>query len=65
MKIPDTTVAVGAGVVGGGGLGLQAVMDGMSFALLAGNLILVTLIIAYTGYRFWKAIAAGREPPGD
>ncbi len=65
MKIPDTTVVVVAGGVGGGGLGLQAVMDGMSFALLAGNLILVALIIAYTGYRFWRAIVATRKPPGD
>lgn len=65
MKIQDTTVVVGAGVVGGGGLTLQAVMDGMSFALLAGNLILVAIGIVYACYRFWRTVAVGREPPGD
>lgn len=68
MKIQDTAVVVGGGVVGGGGLTLQAVHDGMSFALLAGNLVLVALIIVYTGYRFWRTIAVARkppEPPGD
>ena len=61
MKIPDTTVAVGATIAGSGSLTLQAVVDGMSFALLAGNLILVILGIAYAGYRFWRAITTARK----
>ena len=65
IKIPDTAVGYGAGTLGGGGLTIQAVMDGMSFVLLAGNLILVTVGIVFTCFRLWKSIIAARKPPGD
>lgn len=66
IKIPNIAVPVVAGTIGGGGLTLQAVMEGMSFALLAGNLVLVTIGIVFTCYKFWKSILNARKPPpGD
>ena len=48
----DTLVGVATISVGGGGLTLQAVMEGMSLTLLALNIVLTISGIAWLGYRY-------------
>ena len=52
MITKDTTVGVITASVGSGGLTIQAVMEGMSFTLLALNIVLAIGGIAWLGYRY-------------
>ena len=51
-KNSDTIIGVATASLGGGGLTMQAVMEGMSLTLLALNIVLAIGGIAWLGYRY-------------
>ena len=55
-KIDDAAIGLTSAAIGGSGLTLQVVMDGMSFALLALNLVLCIGGLLLVGYRLRKAM---------
>ena len=61
----DTTIGVGAGALGSGGLGLQIVYDGMSLALMGFNILLVLCVTVLVVYRIVAAERTRRRDGGE
>lgn len=65
IKIGDTAPGILSVSVGGGGLTMQAVMDGMSLALLTLNILLALGGLMFLGYRVIRARRKTRSQRWD